>query len=68
MRININIMTGNHFADGTPEVGKIIEEEVSTRDDLDELLDRISDEVDDYFITDEDGAYVHEYDLMTMLD
>ena len=67
MRININIMTGSYFGDGTPEVGKVVEAEVVTRVDLDEVLDEI-DEADDYFLTDEDGEEMSIEDINAMLD
>lgn len=68
MKIYINYMTGNYFADGTPEVGKIVEADVSTRFDFNEFLLDELDESDEFFITDEDGNEYSISDIDSMLD
>lgn len=67
MKITINIMTGNWFHDGEPEVGKVIETEVGSIEELDTVLDDIE-EGADYFILDEDGNEVTVSDLCDILD
>lgn len=67
MKITINITTGNWFHDGEPEVGKVIEAEVGSIEELDIVLDDIE-EGADYFILDEDGNEVTVSDLCDILD
>ena len=66
MKININVMTGNWFDDGTPEVGKVIEEDVNTVKEFDRVLDRL-DETAKYFITDEEGKKYTDYEIVCIL-
>lgn len=67
MKITINITTGNWFYDGELEVGKVIEAEVGSIEELDTVLDDIE-EGADYFILDEDGNEVTVSDLCDILD
>ena len=66
MKIKINFPTGNWFNDGTFEVGKVLEEEVFTRKDLDDILDEIP-EGTEYFITDADGNTLDIYEFYNQL-
>ena len=68
MIIYINYMTGNYFTNGTPEVGEIVETDVSTRFDFNEFLLDELDEGDEFFITDEDGNEYSISDIDSMLD
>lgn len=67
MKITVNYPTGNWFADGSPEIGKVQEAELISRVDLDNLLDEIPDGVD-YFLTDENENEISAYDLVSILD
>lgn len=67
MKITVNYPTGNWFADGSPEIGKVQETELISRVDLDNLLDEIP-EGTDYFLADEDGEEISAYDLASYLD
>ena len=66
MKIKINFTTGNWFNDGTFEVGRVQEEEVFTRKDLDDILDEIP-EGTKYFITDADGNALNIYEFYNQL-
>lgn len=65
MEITINVLTGNHFPDGTPEIGTEQTYKVETRADLEEILDQYD---GDFFITTEGNKIISVYDLMCMLD
>lgn len=67
MKFYINFPTGNYFVDGTAEVGKIEEHDITARLELDEILDEIPDGAD-YFLTDEFFRRVTEEELYLILD
>ena len=66
MNINANILTGNIFFDGSPEVGKVISATINTLSELDNLLDDIDSY--DFFLTDEDGEEVGVWYLVCALE
>lgn len=65
MKFYINYVT-ECFADGTSEIGEIVE--ISTRFDFNEFLLDEFDESDEFFITDEDGNEYSISDIDSMLD
>lgn len=65
MEITINVLTGNHFLDGTPEIGTEQTYNVKTRVDLEEIMEQYD---EDFFITTEENKIISVYDLMCMLD
>ena len=67
MKIYINYVT-EYFADGTSEIGEIVEADVSTKFDFNEFLLDELDESDEFFITDEDGNEYSISDIDSMLD
>ena len=68
MKITINIMTGNWFHDGEPEVGKAIKAEVGSIEELDTILGDIEEGADYFIVLDEDGSEVTVSDLCNILD
>ncbi len=66
MKLEIRILTGALFEDGTPEAGKVWEEEISTREELDRALDEIPEGAAAELLA--DGEEMSPADIMARLD